>query len=158
MFVLFTAILSIANSLAQNLPELAPQNQIVETLTTKNIDEVAKVLHSSVPSPNLQCLIKIKHLRELRKFSFGEKYVEMLEVNYTNSSEYDGIPVKMYFPVGSILKRSLIVSQFAGQVEQIELESSDRLRHILTFQHDGNGHFIWGNVDNIYSQNPCRLK
>lgn len=127
-------------------------------LSSKNIDQIASIIHSAVPAANLKCQIKMRQLQQIRKFTTGEQYIESLEIEYTNNASYGGIEMKTYFPVGSALELKKVNSEFSGVVEEITLHANDRLEHFITIQHDGMGHLIWATMGNIFMVNPCQLK
>jgi len=135
------------------------QKELVETeLTEKNIDEVSALLHSAVPAANLKCTLRVRQIKQTRKFLAGERLVEMLEIDYSNNGGYGGISMKTYFPVGSKLTHSIANSEFSGVVEELKLESADRLDHWLRIQHDGRGHLVWAEMGSIFEVNPCQLR
>jgi hypothetical protein len=146
-----------ANSL--DIPYIVePSQSVPEKLTTKNIDELATILHTLKMGPSLRCSLKVRHQREVRKFSTGEKWIEMLEVKFVNDRGYGGIETKTFFPEGSTFTRSIKNSEFSGPVEEIKFESNDRLSHWLTIHHDGKGVLVWAEMGNIYKVNPCQLR
>jgi hypothetical protein len=118
---------------------------------------ISETLHSNKPAPNLKCEVKVRTIQELRKFSTGTKWVDLLEVEYRNSRDYDGLPMKAYFPIGTEVSKQIITSEFSGTVEEIKLRVSDRLDHYFIFQHDGKGHIISMNMGNSLIMNPCIL-
>lgn len=119
---------------------------------------IVETLHSGKSAQNLKCEVKVKTLQEVRKFSDGKKWVDLLEIEYTNNRDYDGIPMKAYFPLGTEVSRQIITSEFAGTVEEIKLIVNDRMDHYFIFHHDGKGNIIWVMMGNSLRMNPCQLK
>lgn len=135
-----------------------PALALSSTLQARDIEDLARIFHGSKPAPNLLCTLKIREVREERRFSTGTKWVEMIEVTYLNNRDYARRETKAYFPVGSKLVRREVVSEFSGLVEEIVLEAGDRLGHTLTFQHDGRGQIVWMMMHNELMVNPCQLR
>ena len=130
----------------------------IKPMTTADLDFVAGLLHGGHLDKDMLCTIKVRTVRETRRFSTGEKWVEMLEVEYSNKRDYDGIPSKAFFAVGADLKKRMTESNIAGTVEEITLEAKDELNHILTFQHDGKNHIVHLEMLDMLGQYPCLLK
>ena len=144
---------------AQEQVLVANRNSVVESeLSEKNIDEVARLLHTLKSAANLRCSLHVRQVKEVRKFLAGEKLVEMLEVEFNSDQDYGGIVMKTFFPVSSKYIRSMTNSEFSGPVEELKLESADRVDHWLTVQHDGRGHLVWAEMGDIFEVNPCRLR
>ncbi|MBX3041071.1 MAG: hypothetical protein KF789_10235 [Bdellovibrionaceae bacterium] len=118
---------------------------------------IAKILHSSVMAPHLNCSVKVKDLRQERRFSSGSRWVEMIEVSFRNSGEF-AAPMKTFFAVGSNVTLKTVNSEFGGVVEEISLESGDRLNKTLTFQHDGKGQIVWMEMHDDLRVSACRLR
>ena len=159
LFLLGFLFLFTFDSRATDFPLVPNLSDIKEeTLSESNFEDVIGALHNLKAAPHLSCGLKVRHIKELRKFSTGERLVEMIEVSYSNNQDYGGIEMNTYFPMGSKLKRALANSEFSGTVEEIKIESADRLDHWLTVQHDGRSHLIWAEMGNVYHVNPCQLK
>lgn len=118
---------------------------------------ITETLQSGKPAANLRCEVKVRNIQEVRKFSDGKKWVELIEIEYTNNRDYDGIPMRAYFPIGTEVSKQIIISEFSGTVEEIKLRVSDRLDHYFVFHHDGNGHIVWMTMGNSLRMNPCQL-
>lgn len=117
-----------------------------------------QTLHGSKLAPNLKCEVKVREIRQERKFSDGTKLVEMIELEYRNSRDYDSIGMKTYFPLGSKITRKRVNSEFSGPVEEIVMESGDRWNKTFTFHHDGRGQIVWMMMHDELRVNPCQLK
>lgn len=128
-------------------------------LQSHEVEDLARILHGSRPAPHLLCRLVVREIRQQRKFSTGTRWVEMIEVEYKNPRAYARSQMKAYFPVGMTkITRKETVSQFSGPVEEIILESEDRLGQTLTFQHDGRGQAVWMMMHDELMVNPCQLK
>lgn len=117
-----------------------------------------QTLHGSKPHPNLRCEVLVREIRQARKFSTGTKWVEMIELEYRNDRDYDGVPMKTYYPLGSKVTRKQVNSEFAGVVEEIVIEADDRLNKTFTFHHDGRGQIVWMMMHDELRVNPCLLR
>lgn len=130
----------------------------VSRLDAGMMEFVMQTLHGSKPAPNLRCEVKVRQIREQRKFSSGTKWVEMIELEYRNNRDYDGIPMKTFFVEGSKIERKQVISEFSGPVEEITIEADDRLNKTFTFQYDGRGQIVWMMMHDELRLNPCQLR
>lgn len=127
-------------------------------LDSDMMEFLMQTLHGSKPAPNLRCEVKVRQIRQERKFSSGTEWVEMIELEYRNNRDYDAIPMKTYFPLGSKIQKKAVNSEFSGWVEEIILESDDRLSKTFTFHHDGRGQIVWMMMHDELRVNPCQLR
>lgn len=118
---------------------------------------IAETLHVAKPALNLSCSVKIREIKQERKFSDGIRIVEMLEIIY-KSSFLNTLEIKAYFPTGSSITREVKVSAFSGTVEEIQLESDDLANSRFVFQHNGLGEIVWMSFEDDLKTVPCRLK
>ncbi|MGZ3724236.1 MAG: hypothetical protein ACXWQQ_00465 [Pseudobdellovibrio sp.] len=118
---------------------------------------ISDTLYLGKPALNLGCDVKVREMNEDRKFSDGVKRIEMLEIIYHTS--FNSYPeVKMYFPVGSKVTKRQKVSEFAGTVEEIEMESNDVQNRRFIFQHNGRGEIVWMSFESDTTTEPCLVK
>lgn len=118
---------------------------------------VDKLLHTSKTAPHLRCRVSVRTRQEQRTFSTGTRWVELLEIEYINNRDYDGVPMRAFFPLGTKVIRRQVESEFAGTVEEIKLMVEDRLDHYFIFQHDGRGQIVWMMMGNSLRLNPCQI-
>ena len=128
-----------------------------QPLTVDKMLFIAETLHANKPARNLDCEVKVKEIKQERKFSDGVKIVEMLEIRY-RSSLLSYQEELVYFPLQSEIKIQKKNSRFAGSVEEFELQADDLLSSRFIFQHDGRGNLIWMSFENDFKTVPCGLK
>ena len=148
VFLFVTALAAVSVSAAEEL-KMGPAE----------MEGIAKILHSSKPAPDLRCSVKVSERREQRTYLSGTKWIEYLEVEFTNSSAMAARTTKAVFPVGSLLRRKEVLSPVSRRpAEELVLEADDQLNHVLTVQHDGQGQLLWIEIHNSLMINPCRPK
>lgn len=159
ILVLLISVLVSMDASAQDSPPLLvkPAVKTSEKLNAAMFDFIAGTLNAGRVIPPLECSVRIREIKQERKFSTGTKLVEMLEITYRSNS-FDLGEQKMYFPMGSRVGRQQKVNQFSGVVEEIHLEADDRLNSHFIFQHDGSGHISFMTFENDLMIAPCRLK
>ncbi len=156
-FSVFISFLLSCNSQGQEIPFIVNE----PTFNKLNLDLfkfIEITLHQNKPASNLRCQVKVRAIQEVRTFSTGKKWVDLLEIEYLNDRDYDGISMKAYFPLGvAEVYRQNVTSQFSGTVEEIKIKVNDRLDHFFIFQHDGKGKIVWMMMGNSLMSNPCLL-
>ena len=159
MKLLFFAIVTfvfVSLTRAQIL-EFAQNNRQIQPMNIELMTFIARTLHAGKPALNLDCEVRVREIKQERKFSDGVKIIEMLEIIYrgavTNPS-----PQKAYFPVGSVIVKAQKVSVFSGTVEEFQLEAGDLANSRFTFQHNGRDEIIWMSFEDDLKTLPCRLK
>lgn len=135
----------------------AKADRRVQPMTTDLMRFVAETLHVGKPAVNLNCGVKVREIKQERKFSDGVRIVEMLEIIF-QSSLFHSPEQKAYFPLGSVITRETKVSAFSGTVEEIQVESDDLANSRFIFQHNGLGEIIWMSFENDLTTLPCRLR
>lgn len=129
----------------------------IQPMSVEMMTFVAETLHVGRPALNLSCEVRVREIKQERKFSDGVKIVEMLEIIY-RGAVVDPSEQKAYFPVGSIITKTEKVSSFSGTIEEIQLESDDLANSRFIFQHNGRGEIVWMSFENDLTTLPCRLK
>lgn len=156
-FFLAAATLVFLSSARAQILEFAQNNRKIQPMNVELMTFIAETLHAGKPALNLDCEVRVREIKQERKFSDGVKIIEMLEIIYrgavTNPS-----PQKAYFPIGSIIIKAQKVSAFSGTVEEFQLESGDLANSRFTFQHNGRGEIISMNFEDDLKTLPCRLK
>jgi hypothetical protein len=117
-----------------------------------------QTLTASKPEANLLCEVKVRSIRQERKFSNETRWVEMIELQYQTNRDHLGQDMKTYFPLGSLVTRKIVNSEFSGPVEEVSIESADRLSKTFTFQHDGRGQIISMVMADELRLLPCQLR
>ena len=135
----------------------AKADRKVQPMTAGLMSFVAETLHVGKLAINLNCGVKVREIKQERKFSDGVRIVEMLEIVF-QSSLFHSPEQKAYFPIGSVITREIKVSAFSGTVEEIQIESDDLANSRFTFQHNGLGELIWMSFENDLTTLPCRMR
>ena len=81
----------------------------------------------------------------------------MLEIKFRSFSQATQDMVA-YFPLGTNLKVRNKNSQFAGLIEEFELQADDLKNSRFIFQHDGRGHLVWISFENDLATLPWQTK
>lgn len=143
---------------ADELPLLIKPNAATnEYLNLKLFEFVAATINSGRILAPLDCRVRVREIKQERKFSSGTRLVEMLEITY-DSNTFNLGEQKAYFPMGTKVGRQQKVSDIAGVVEEIVLEADDRLNSKFIFQHDGRGHLAYLSFENDLSTAPCHQR
>lgn len=132
-------------------------NRQIQPMNIEIMTFIAETLHTGKIALNLNCEVRVREIKQERKFSDGIKIVEMLEIIY-RSSLFSTPEQKAYFPVESVVIREKKVSNFSGLIEEIQLESDDLANSRFIFQHNGRGEIIWMSFEDDLKTLPCRLK
>ncbi len=159
MKLLFFAIITflfVSFTRAQIL-EFAQHNRQIQPMNIELMSFIAQTLHAGKPALNLDCEVRVREIKQERKFSDGVKIIEMLEVIYRGAVT-NPTPQKAYFPVGSVIVKAQKVSAFSGTVEEIQLEAGDLANSRFTFQHNGRGEIVSMSFEDDLKTLPCRLK
>ena len=154
IFFLFVVFCSFAHAQIFAIVDRSIKSQ---PLTTQKMSFIAETLHANKPALNLDCEVKVKEIKQERKFSDGIRIVEMLEIRY-RSSLLDYQEQLVFFPLQSLIKIQNKNSGFSGTVEEFELQSDDLANSRFIFQHDGRGNLIWMSFENDLKTIPCGLK
>jgi hypothetical protein len=117
---------------------------------------IAERLNADRVGLHLRCEVKVREIKQEKKFSTGTQIIEMLEIKF-RSSNFLGNEQTAYFPVGTELKVQKKISQFAGSVEEFELQSDDLKNSRFIFQHDGGGQIVWMAYENDLTTIPCAM-
>lgn len=149
------------NTLTANSPILifADKNRQVGPMDANLMKFISDTLHNSKPANNLNCDVKVRDIKQEKRFSDGVRTVEMLEVIFFTRS-YMNVPDQtVYFPLDvTTVERSEINSRFAGLVEAFEVKANDMANSRFIFQHNGNGDIVWMSFEDDIKTVPCRLK
>lgn len=157
-FILISiSILFFLRPASAQILEFAQANRQIQPMSTELMTFIAITLHAGKPALNLDCEVRIREIKEERKFSEGTKIVEMLEIVYRGAI-FNPTAQKAYFPVGSIVTKSQKVSAFSGTVEEFQIESGDLANSRFTFQHNGRGELVAMSFEDDLKTLPCRLK
>ena len=159
MKLLFFAIITflfVSFTRAQIL-EFAQNNRQIKPMDVALLTFIAETLHAGKPALNLDCEVRVREIKQERKFSDGVKIIEMLEIIYRGAVT-DSSPQKAYFPIGSNIVKAQKVSAFSGTVEEFQLEAGDLANSRFTFQHNGRGEIISMSFEDDLKTLPCRLK
>lgn len=119
---------------------------------------IGDTLHTAKPANNLDCDVKVREIKQERKFSTGVRSVEMLEIIFFTRGIYNTPEQKAYFPINTKVSREVKNSRFTGIVEEFQLEAEDIVNSRFIFQHDGKGEIVWMRYEDDLRNIPCRLK
>lgn len=141
--------------IAQEVPMINDDPIVNQNFNTEMFDFVSKTLGSAKMASHIRCTLKVRNDRELRKFSGGSEWVEVLNISF-NSNGFDS-GYKMNFKIPMTAKYGIKKSsnQWSGLGEDIKIELGDYYDHWLKFTHDGSGQIIQLIVGNNLRTAPC---
>ncbi|MGZ3825606.1 MAG: hypothetical protein ACXVCR_11670, partial [Bdellovibrio sp.] len=87
MFKLFSFVLTViclwsSLLLGQEVPAINDDPLATNTLNTEMFDWISGILSSGKMAPHMLCTLKVRNERTLRKFSDGEKWMEILNISF----------------------------------------------------------------------------
>lgn len=156
-FFLVAATLLFQIQVRAQILEFAQENRKIQPMDVELMTFIAVTLHAGKPALNLDCEVRVREIKQERKFSDGIKIVEMLEIIY-RGAVFNPIQQKAYFPLGSIVTKAQKVSAFSGTVEEFQLEAGDLANSRFTFQHNGRGEIVTMIFEDDLKTLPCRLR
>lgn len=155
--VIIATLVYLADSFvaAQEVPMVSDDPKVDRPLNTEMFDFISKTLGAGKIAPHMNCTLKTRSSRELRKFSGGDLWVEVLEVNF-NSNGFDS-GLKMNFKIPMTAKYGVRKSsnQWSGLGEDIKVELGDYYEHWIKFTHDGRGQIVQIMTGNNLRVAPC---
>lgn len=143
---------------AQEVPTVSDDPVINQTLDKDMFDFVTKTLSSGKMAPHLQCTLKTRVHRELRKFSDGEEWVEILEVTFNSNGWDSGHKMQFKIPANARYGVRRSSNQWSGTGEDIKINLEDYYGHWLRFTHDGQGRIVQLMLGNNLKTTPCQTK
>lgn len=155
-FTLCFSFLSIQGN-AQEFVSEEPQAR--RSLDFDRFENVTKLLYAGKLAPHMKCELKVRTIKEERKFSDGKKLVEVLEVIYYPRGLFADLKVKVLIPAQLATYGTKYVSnQWSGSGEDIKIEAHDGYDHWLRFMHDGKGNLVQFSLGNRLATYPCLMK
>lgn len=127
---------------AQEVPRIDDAPAVTHKMDNDMFDFVTKTLGGAKMAPHMKCTLKTHSSRELRKFSTGSQWVELLEVDFNSNGFESG--QKMLFKIPSTATYGLqkTTNQWSGLGEDIKIDLGDSYGHWIRFSHDGTGRLI----------------
>lgn len=156
-FTSFLFVLS-PGAQAQEVPMINDDPVVNRKMDNEMFDFVSKTLGGGKMAPHMECTLKTRNSRELRKFASGKEWVEILEVDF-NSNGYDsGYKLSFKIPNDARYGHKKTPNQWSGVGEDIKIELGDRYGHYLRFTHDGQGRIVQLILGNDLRTTPCQVK
>lgn len=140
----------------KNFPAIQSAVPMKEKLNTQTLDFIHGILANGRRADKLECRVEVRTIKEVRKFSTGTQWVELLEVELF-TDHMGPRSIKFSFPMGSNLGRRIVNNQDYGPVEEIKIESPEPYQNWFQFQHDGS-RLVWADIGSMYQYAPCQLK
>ncbi|MGZ3745175.1 MAG: hypothetical protein ACXVB1_07745 [Pseudobdellovibrionaceae bacterium] len=142
---------------AQEFVSEEPQAQKV--LDFDEFENITKLLYAGKLAPHLKCGLKVRTIKEERKFSEGKKLVEVLEILYYPRGLFSDLKVKVLIPAQlATFGVKYTSNQWSGAGEDIKIEAHDGYDHWLRFIHDGKGNIVFFSLGNRLATYPCAMK
>ncbi|HEY8271056.1 MAG TPA: hypothetical protein VIG33_09215 [Pseudobdellovibrionaceae bacterium] len=142
---------------AQEFASEEPQAQ--QRLDFDEFENVTKLLYAGKLAPHMKCDLKVRTIKEERKFSDGKKLVEVMEVIYYPRGLFADLKVKVLIPAQlATFGLKYVSNQWSGAGEDIKIEAHDSYDHWLRFMHDGKGNIVQFSLGNSLATYPCLIK
>ena len=154
---ILASLVYLADSLvqAQEVPMVNDDPVASRVLDTEMFDFITKTLSAGKMAPHMDCTLKTRSSRELRKFSGGNTWVETLEVDFSSNGFDNGLKMKFKIPSNAKYGVRQSTNQWSGLGEDIKIELDDYYGHWLKFSHDGQGRIVQLILGNNLRVAPC---
>ena len=143
---------------AQEVPILNEEPVVNQTLDPEMFDFVSKTLGANRMYPHMQCTLKTRASRELRKFSEGSEWVETLDVDFSSNGFDSGYKISFKIPSTAKYGVRKNNNQWSGRGEDVRIELDDFYGHWLSFTHDGKGRLVRLILGNNLRVVPCQVR
>ncbi|MGZ6473354.1 MAG: hypothetical protein ACXWRZ_19490 [Bdellovibrio sp.] len=163
MFKLFSFVLTViclwsSLLLGQEVPAINDDPLATNTLNTEMFDWISGILSSGKMAPHMLCTLKVRNERTLRKFSDGEKWMEILNISFNSNGFDSGYKMNFKIPISAKYGIKKSTNQWSGIGEEIKIELGDHYDHYIKFTHDGHGQIVQLILGNNLRTVPCQLK
>ena len=156
--LLLAVLLFTSYAPAQEVPVVTDEPRIDKTMDNEMFDFVSKLLGSNKMAPHMKCGLKVRNSRELRKFSSGEEWIEILEVDFKSNSFDSSYKMKFKIPSNAKYGSKRANNQWSGTGEDIKIDLADYYGHWIRFTHDGQGRLVQLMLGNNLRMAPCEIK
>lgn len=136
-------------------PLINQDPEVSEKFDRQSFDFVSNLFVSSRLAKKLACDLKARKTREIKKFSQGNRWVEILEIEYRPKGFFSSEVVFLKIPETARFGRIEQTHAEAGIIETFKIELGDFYGHSLLFSHDGKGFMTWIEVVSSFRQLPC---
>lgn len=153
MFLVFTHYLP---AQAQWVPTVSDDPTVMKVFDQDTFDFVSKTLSQNKLARHLNCTLKTRTSHELRKFSDGEKWIDVLEITYNTNGFDSGQKMNIKIPILAKVGIKKDLNQWSGMGEVIKIELGDYYSHWLRFTHDGQGHIVQLMMGSDLRMLPCQ--
>lgn len=158
LLILGTVNLYSSRGIAQEVPMISDDPVVNRNLNAEMFDFISKTLGSTKMAPHMRCTLRVRNDRELRKFSEGSEWVEVLNISFNSNGFDSGYKMNFKIPLKAKYGIKKSTNQWSGLGEDIKIELGDYYDHWLKFTHDGNGQIVELIVGNNLKTAPCALK
>jgi hypothetical protein len=142
------------NAFAVNLQ---PPVKVNKRLQASDLSFMGTVFHGGKMAQNMECEIKTRAGRELRKFKDQSKWVDNIELDY-RTDRFGEYNEKIVISTGTAYGSRLVDDLGRGRVEEFRIDLNDVRSSFVEFAHDGKGNltsFLFGDINRVY---PCQIK
>lgn len=144
---------------AQEVPKMNDDPKVNKILDRQMFDFLSRTLGENKMAAHMKCQLKTRERKELRKFSTGEQWVDVLEVEFNSNGYSSGEEMKFKIAEGYTkygVKKS--TNQWSGLGEDIKIELNDYYSHWLKLSHDGQGRLVQLVLGNDLRIAPCEFR
>lgn len=162
--ILIASIVSFTTSLAHantfyygDIPDVNNDPVVNRKFDADMFEFVAKTLSGKM-APHMKCSLKVRNSREVRNFSDGKQWVEILDVDFNTNGFDSGYKMSFKIPMTAKYGIKKTTNQWSGVGEEVKIELGDYYGHWLKFSHDGRGRLIQFIMGNNLRSAPCEVR
>jgi hypothetical protein len=102
-----------------------------------DFDFISGLLHAGRMDSKMDCTLKVREIKEERKFIDGTKLVDYLKIDFT-TAHLGPRSTNITIPKDADIQTRSVVSREWGEVEEIKIPIEDSLSSYVLFQHTGD--------------------
>lgn len=155
---MFILLLFLNFAFAQEVPFIRDEPKEMKTMSHDDFEYLKKLLVQPRMAAHLDCQLKVKEARGLKKFRDGEKWVDHLEISYDPGLYYSGYKMNFKLPESATIGTKVRNNEWSGIGEQVKVELGDYYQHWILLEHDGEGRIIGLQMGDRLRTMPCQLK
>lgn len=143
---------------AHSFPMVMTDPAATKVFDQKMFDFVSQTLASAKLMPQMKCNLTTRIFREVRKFSDGERWVEILDVEFHPRGFFADEKVSLKIPMTAKYGLEQRSNSWSGVGEIVKIETGDAYGHWLLFTHDGKNGLVQLEVGNRVRTMPCSVQ
>ncbi|PWU19750.1 MAG: hypothetical protein C5B49_05265 [Bdellovibrio sp.] len=141
---------------ADFIPLVNDEPEVNLRLDPNTLEYFGKILASSRMAPHMDCSLKAETRTELRKFTTGEQYVQVIEIHFRSRAGFNS-DMNFKIPVTAKFGKKISTNPWSGLGEYVKIQLDDYYGHYISFIHDGSGHLVYLMLGNNVRTAPCLM-